>query len=347
MKNKYRTAFAFRLFILLILAISCKEESKNVEPTVPPVAKFKNPLLNNGPDPWVAQKGALYYATHTTGNGLKLYAANNMANLPTAVSKSVWTAPASGMNSKNVWAPEIHYLNGAWYCYYAADDGDNANHRMWVLENKSADPLKETWVDKGRLNLADDKWAIDGTVFSQGSQLYIIWSGWTDKPFESQELFISRLSNPWTAEGERVQISKAELPWEQSGGNINEGPQILKRGNKIHLIYSASACWTDDYKLGLLTADDDADLMDPASWKKHSEPVFTKYPEGQAFGPGHCSFFTAPDGTDWIAYHANPQSGQGCGGNRSVRIQPFTWNTDNTPNFGKPVALNTELEKPK
>jgi GH43 family beta-xylosidase len=332
---------------LLTITIACKEDAAPTTPQPNPVAKFKNPLLMNGPDPWVAQKGKLYYVTHTTGNGLKLYVVSNMANLSTAAGKTVWTAPLAGMNSRDVWAPEIHFIDNAWYCYYAADDGDNANHRMWVLENKSADPLTGTWQDKGKLNLGDDKWAIDGTVFYQGDQLYMIWSGWEDEPYKSQELYISRMSNPWTAEGPRVQISKPELSWEIVGGTINEGPEILRREGKIFLIYSASGCWTDDYTLGMLSADDDADLMDPASWTKFSQPVFSKLPEGQVYGPGHCSFFTSEDGTDWIVYHANPQTGQGCGGDRSIRMQPFSWNDDGSPKFGKPVALGLGIEKPK
>jgi GH43 family beta-xylosidase len=346
LKNAKRVLSLLLLLQLFNLPISCKEEDKNSVNKPAPVAQFLNPLLSNGPDPWVIKKNDIYYVTHTTGNGLKLYAASNMANLPTAINKTVWTAPASGMNSRDIWAPEIHYINNAWYCYYAGDDGDNANHRMWVLENKSDDPLSGVWVDKGKLKLGDDKWAIDGTVFSQGDQLYIIWSGWENEPYKSQELYISRLSNPWTAEGERVQLSKPELPWERNGGDINEGPEILIRGDKIFLVYSASACWTDDYTLGILSADVDSDLMNPASWTKYSQPVFTKNPEGQVFGPGHCSFFTDADGADWILYHANPQTGQGCGGDRSVRMQPFTWKSDGMPDFGRPASLNIKLNRP-
>ncbi|WP_245970402.1 glycoside hydrolase family 43 protein [Pseudochryseolinea flava] len=334
------------MIMLLIVSMACKDDHGTVTPPPVTVSEFKNPLLLNGPDPWVFKKDKIYYATHTTGNGLKLYATSNMANLSSATSKNVWLAPSTGMNAKNIWAPEIHFINNAWYCYYAADDGDNANHRMWVLENKSANPMNGTWEDKGKLELGDDKWAIDGTVFYQGDQLYMIWSGWEDEPFKSQELYISKMSNPWTAEGPRVQISKPELSWEQIGGTINEGPQILRRGDKIFIVYSASGCWTDDYTLGLLTAEDDADLMDPDSWVKDSQPVFSKLPEGQVYGPGHCSFFTSDDGTDWIVYHANPQTGQGCGNNRSIRMQPFSWDNNGKPFFGKPVPLGVGVKKP-
>jgi GH43 family beta-xylosidase len=253
------------------------------------------------------------------------------------------------MNSKEIWAPEIHYIDNAWYFYYAADDGKNANHRMWVLENKSADPFQGTWTDKGQLNLPDGKWAIDGTVLSQNGQLYFLWSGWEGDTDARQDIYMTKMSNPWTADGPRVRLSKPELPWELAGSppGVNEGPEVLKHDGKVFIVYSASGCWTDDYTLGLLKADENSDLINPASWTKFTQPVLTKNPEGQAYGPGHCSFFVSPNGQqDWILYHANPQTGQGCGNNRSIRMQPFTWKSDGTPEFGKAAALDVALEKP-
>jgi len=64
------------------------------------------------------------------------------------------------MNGKNVWAPELHLLNGKWYIYYAADDGQNANHRMWALESQTSDP-QGPYIEHGCLET--DGWAIDGT----------------------------------------------------------------------------------------------------------------------------------------------------------------------------------------
>ncbi len=328
--------------LLAISATSCKDKESPTDET-----KFGNPLLFNGPDPWVIQKDGIYYVTHTTGNSLKIYKTENMSKLSMAASKIVWTPPANGMNSKEIWAPELHYIDNAWYLYYAADDGENKNHRMWVLENTSPDPFQGTWTDKGKLMLADDKWAIDGSVFSQNNQLYSIWSGWEKDIDGRQDIYISRMSNPWTVQSERVRISTPELPWEKNGLPVNEGPEILIHNDKIFLVYSASGCWTDDYTLGLLSADVSADLMNPASWTKSPQAVFVKYPEGQAFAPGHCSFFKSRDGKeDWILYHSNPQTGQGCGDQRSIRMQEFSWKANGLPDFGKPVALSVKLDKP-
>ncbi|HEU5087947.1 MAG TPA: family 43 glycosylhydrolase, partial [Roseiflexaceae bacterium] len=57
--------------------------------------------------------------------------------------------------------------------------------------------------------------------------------------------------------------------------------------------------------------------------------------------------FKSPDGReDWIIYHANRLPTEGCTGTRITRAQPFTWNSDGTPNFGTPVALGTPIPAP-
>jgi GH43 family beta-xylosidase len=129
--------------------------------------------------------------------------------------------------------------------------------------------------------------------------------------------------------------------------DVNEGPEILKHDGKVFLVYSASACWTDNYALGMLMADSGADLLDPAVWKKSPQPVFQQSPENHVYATGHNSFFKSPDGKeDWILYHANSQPDQGCGAHRSPRAQPFTWNGDGSPNFGTPVPSGKPIPRP-
>lgn len=334
---------------LIIILLACKEDEGRNPPDTNIENTFTNPLLPTGPDPWVIQKDDWYYVTHTTGKNLRLYRTKKMSELSGTEVKTIWTPPATGMNSKSIWAPEIHYINQRWYFYYAADDGINENHRMWVLENESEDPFAGSWVDKGELKLPGDKWAIDGTAFQHDGQLYYLWSGWEGDANGRQDIYLSRMSNPWSAEGDRILLSKPELDWETKGGNptINEAPQYISHADKHFIIYSASGCWTDDYSLGMLTADLAMDLTKPSSWIKSAEPVFEKDPAGQVYGPGHNSFFKSPDGTeDWIIYHANPASGQGCGPNRSPRMQKFTWSTAGYPVFGDPADVGAEIPVP-
>jgi len=318
---------------------------------------FTNPLLSSGADPWTIYKDGYYYYTNSTQHNITLWKTKSIAGLATAEKKVVWTPPATGPYSKELWAPEIHYLQGKWYIYFAADSGKNIDHRLWVLENKSANPLEGEWVMKGQLETPGGKWAIDGSVFENKGQLYLIWSGWEGDNNGQQNIYITKMKNPWSTEGQRVLLSAPTFEWEKHGDindptgvnhiNVNEGPEVLKHGNKLFLIYSVSGCWTDYYALGMSVTTDDKDLMNPASWVKHDQPVFKQSHANKVYAPGHNCFFTSPDGKeDWILYHANSNPGEGCGERRSPRAQKFTWNADGTPNFGEPVAAGVKLAIP-
>ncbi|GGG52044.1 glycoside hydrolase family 43 protein [Hymenobacter glacieicola] len=318
---------------------------------------FSNPLLPSGADPWSIYHGGYYYYTHTTGRNITLWKTKSLSQLKTAPHKVVWTPPAAGPNSRDIWAPELHRLGNKWYLYYAADAGTNQTHRLWVLENSSEDPLEGTWIDKGQVRDITNKWAIDGSVFENNGQLYFVWSGWEGDENGRQDIYLARLKNPWTVDGPRLKVSTPVYGWERNGDlnnpqdpphvDVNEGPEVLRHGNQLVLIYSASGCWTDFYALGMLTAPADSDLLQPGSWTKSPVPVFQQDPAAKVYAPGHNSFFKSPDGTqDWILYHANDAPGQGCGNFRSPRAQPFTWNPDGTPNFGKPVPPGQPLARP-
>ena len=94
---------------------------------------FTNPLLPAGPDPWITYHEGYYYYTQTGGNRIDIWKVRNPVDLAHAERKTVWTPPPNGSYSKQIWAPEIHFLGGKWYVYFAADDGKNENHRLWVL----------------------------------------------------------------------------------------------------------------------------------------------------------------------------------------------------------------------
>jgi GH43 family beta-xylosidase len=238
---------------------------------------------------------------------------------------------------------------GQWYIYVAADDGNNANHRMYVLESTGSD-AQGGYISRGRIAAPTDRWAIDGTVLQRGASLYFLWSGWAGAVNAQQNLYIAPMSNPWTISGERVLLSEPTQIWERRGGDgvnwpyINEGPQVLQRNGKVFLVYSASGSWTDDYCLGMLTASDSANLLLRSSWTKSSGCVFSR--AAAAYGPGHNSFTTSPDfAEDWHVYHANTSAGSGWGG-RSLRIQKITWSTGGDPVFGTPVAADAPLAGP-
>lgn len=354
-------------FITIIFLTACSQppsSKKEAEPAADNT--FTNPLLESGADPWAIFHEGQYYYIKSDAGQITLMRTPDITDLKNAEKKIIWTPPEGTDHSKNVWAPEIHNIedkdgNPRWYVYVAADDGDNRNHRMFVLENTAEDPFTGTFEMKARIKTdAEDNWAIDGSVFEHQDTLYFIWSGW-EKPkvdVETQRIYIARMSNPWTISSERVELSRPELEWERNWDYpdawtpeapiyVNEGPQMLKHGNKLHIIYSASGCWTPYYALGMLTTDQNSDLMNPKSWVKSQEPVFQQSEENKVYGTGHNSFFKSPDGTqDWILYHANDDPADGCGGKRSPRAQKISWTEDDMPVFGVPIATSEPIEKP-
>ena len=327
-----------------------------------------NPLLASGPDPWVSYRDGFYYYMHTTGANLTIWKTRSIRNLAQAEKEVVWSAQPGTPYAKDIWAPELHFIRGKWYIYFAADAGTNASHRIWVVENDNPDPLLGEWRMKGKVADSTDRWAIDATVFEEGSRLLMIWSGWEGDGNGQQNLYIAELADPWTVKSPRVRISTPELPWEKVGDltarrdaeenpgldslnpphvDVNEGPEILRHQGNLFVIYSAGGCWTDYYSMGMLTARGGSNLLDPSSWTKNPIPVFWQSPKAKAYGTGHGSFFRSPDGTeDWMLYHANSEPGQGCGRNRVPRAQRFGWNPDGTPNFGRPVEVGRPLPPP-
>jgi GH43 family beta-xylosidase len=305
---------------------------------------FTNPIVAPGADPWVVLwKDAYYLCQSGVGGSVWVTRSQRLPNLGRGDRRSVWTPPSGTAWSKEIWAPELHYLQGKWWIYVAADDGDNANHRMYVLEGDVEDP-QAPFTFKGKIAAPTDRWAIDATVLEMpGGKLFLIWSGWEGTNNVAQHLYLAPMSNPWTISGERVRISSPELAWETRGRPlVNEGPEVLWRGPHLFIIYSASGSWGDDYCLGQLTWTE-GEVLNPKSWVKKPEPVFTR--TEKVFGPGHCSFVKSRDGAeDWMVYHSAVSAGAGW--NRRINIQKFTWNADGSPHFGRPVDPGTPLAQP-
>lgn len=308
-------------------------------------ATFQNPIISNGADPWVVYREGYYYLTYTTGQNVQIHRAtcltgtNGIAQAPVT---TFFNAPAPF--NQNVWAPELHFLRGKAYLYYAADDGNNADHRMFVAESASTGP-SFSFLAKGKVcDPTTDCWAIDGTVLeADDGSLYFIWSGWPGTQDGLQNLYIAPMSDPLTISGPRVLLATPNLSWESW---IEEGPEVLKRDGKVFIVYSANLSWTDNECLGMLI-NRDGNYLNPASWTKITTPVFATVsgPSGSVYGPGHCSFTKSLDGSqDWIFYHAAKASGSGW--SRNIRMQAFTWDANGLPHFGQPVPAGIALPIP-
>lgn len=309
---------------------------------------FKNTLAEiDTPDPSVVYRDGYYYMTFTHNGTDIMVMKSRTLDFRQAERKVVWYPPAESRYSANLWAPEIQFLQGKWYIYFAADNGENENHRMYALEGDSADPLG-SYSFKGQITDATDKWAIDGLAMEYENKLYFVWSGWEGDINEAQNTYIAPMSDPLTVSGPRVLLSAPLLDWERAGGPpyINEGQSILHKDSHVFIVYSGAGSWTPYYSLGMLALKPGGDPLDPAAWVKSEQPLLSMDEEAGVYGPGHNSFVSSPDGSQqWIIYHATSGAADGWN-NRKARAGLVSWNEAGLPVFGKPQALTTPLEVP-
>ncbi|MHB8733713.1 MAG: glycoside hydrolase family 43 protein, partial [Terriglobales bacterium] len=310
-----------------------------------PAQTFVNPLINGG-DPWVTRVNGTYYYS-ASGCGVAticVKSSKTLSGLASAPWVGVWNGPARGPNSGDVWAPELHFVQGGWYIYYAADAaGVNDSHRLFVLQADTANPqgsysMGNTGAPNGQLTESNNYWAIDPDVFvGADSNLYIVWSctNYVNSKFP-QATCLARMSDPLHLNSNTVQISTPSQPWELRTAPIQEGPVGYTHNGRTYITYSASASWTDDdYAVGLLT-NSDGNLLTPGSWSKQG-PIFDHH--GTAFGTGSVVFIPSLDGSEmWNLYHGidalscNPS--YTC---RDIRMQKMDWAADGAPLLGYPV----------
>lgn len=313
---------------------------------------FVNPFAE-GADPSIVQHDGDYLFCLSDGNrGVAIHRSSSLVQL--GPGRSVWTAPSEGPVSRQVWAPELLSIDGRWYIYFAASDGDNENHRTYVLESEDEDPFGPYQLH-GPLYTGDtpadpetNRWAIDATVLESGGELYLVWSGW-ETEIDEQWLYIAKMTSPTKVAEPRIRIANNDdYLWERvdenlEGRGLHEAPQVLRNGEKTFIVYSCSGSWQPSYKLGLLELKTGSNPLIPDSWVKHPHPVFA--PHEKTFGAGHPTFTTSPDGTEkWIVYHAKRTRRPGW--LRALHAQPFHWGPDNLPQFGVPVSPGVPLRKP-
>lgn len=307
------------------------------------VAELPNPLIPQRADPWIHlhTDGRYYFiATVPEYDRIEMRVADSVEGLASAEPRTIWTRHEKGPMSHHIWAPELHFIDGKWYVHFAAGRADQVwGIRMYVLENASADPFEGEWLEKGEIKTAWDSFSLDATTFEHGGTRYLVWAQHEPEFDGNTALWIAEMDTPWSITGPQVKLSEPTYDWEIQLYKVNEGAAVIKHHGRVFIAYSASG--TDaNYAMGLLWADEDADLMDPQSWSKSKEPVFRSSEKNGIYGPGHNGFTRAPDGTDLLVYHArnyfeidgDPLADP----NRHTRVQPFGWTEDGFPDFGEP-----------
>ncbi|MBO0488167.1 glycoside hydrolase family 43 protein [Vagococcus fluvialis] len=314
------------------------------------MVRYKNPVVIERADPWIYKHtdGYYYFTGSVPGYQLiELRRSKTINGLENGERKEIWFAHEEGLLSELIWAPEVHFIDGKWYIYFAASDHPTVRnnehfHRMFVIENSNENPFDGDWVEKGQIKTHQESFSLDATVFEHKDELYYVWAQLEPTVPGNSNLYISKMENPWTLKGKTLLLSIPEYDWEKIGFKVNEGAAVIFHDNRILITYSASAT-DENYAMGLLWANVDADLLDGYSWHKLKEPVFVSSEKNSQYGPGHNSFTVSEDGEkDLLVYHARPEKNKKgdplANPNRHARVQEFSWDENGFPIFGEPVA---------
>ncbi len=309
------------------------------------------PLILQRADPFILRHtdGTFYFtASIPAYDGLELRRSSTVAGLATASPVIVWRKPDTGPFSDLIWAPEIHFNQGAWYLYFAAAPsreilGGLFQHRVYALRCDAANPLEGRWTGPVRIDTGMDSFCLDATTFTHKGVLYYVWAQKDPAIAGNSNLYIAPMATPVSLGGGAVRLSVPDLEWEKRGFLVNEGPAVIVRHGRVFLSYSASAT-DENYCVGLLHADADWDLLDPRSWTKSPQPVFQTCREHGVYGPGHNSFTVSEDGaSDLLVYHARTYrdivGDPLWDPNRHTFVKPLRWDAKGMPIFGRPSEL--------
>ena len=197
-------------------------------------------------EPWILQRADPFVYRHTDGmyyftaslpeyNGIALRRSKTIAGLKDAEEVMVWKKHDKGIMSVHIWAPELHYLFGKWYIYFAGGDIDDIwAIRPYVLECADEDPITGTWVEKGKMQRSDDDefsfedFSLDATVFEHHGEWYYVWAEKVSVGRKISNLYIAKMESAYKLRTAQVLLTTPDYDWERIGFWVNEGPYLLK-----------------------------------------------------------------------------------------------------------------------
>lgn len=303
---------------------------------------------------WIQKRADPYVYKHTDGtyyftaslpdyDGIALRKADKLFDLKDAPEKIIWKKHDKGIMSFHVWAPELHFIFGKWYIYFAAGDVDDIwAIRPYVLECRGDDPFNDEWIEKGMMQCSDEDpfsfraFSLDATVLENHGEYYFIWAEKVGVGKQISNLYIAKMESATKLSTVQVLLTTPDYDWERVGFWVNEGPAFIKHDGKIYMTYSASETGVA-YCIGMLSADENDDLLDPKSWTKSRMPVLKTSEELKIYGPGHNSFTVNDEGEPVMIYHARTEA-EIVGNplynpNRHAMVMKVKWNESGEPEF--------------
>ncbi len=162
---------------------------------------YNQPFIEQRADPYMYKHtDGMYYFTGSVPeyDRIVLRGSKSIEGLKDAEEHTLWKKHEQGPQSIHIWAPELHYLYGEWYIYYAAGDAadvwakDAEEHTLWKKHEQGPQSihiwapelhyLYGEWYIYYAAGDAADVWAIrpyEHTLWKkheQGPQSIHIWA---------------------------------------------------------------------------------------------------------------------------------------------------------------------------
>jgi beta-xylosidase len=275
------------------------------------VGTFRNPV-HHGPfaDPFVLRHEDWFYAYGTNEEEDAAQAFEVLRSRDLVSWRSLGRSLVGiERTSRDYWAPEVAYADGRFHLYYSVGV-DDTGHRIRVA---SADHPTGPFVETGRVLTPNERFAIDAHPFrdDDGSWYLFYARDRLEGDRIGTSLAVDRMVAMDRLAGEPVPVLSASADWQlyQSGREMYgqvvdwytlEGPFVVKRLGRYWCFYSGGAWTGSGYGVSYAVADSPL-----GPWHEPAEgPALMRTREGAAHGPGHNSVITAPNGDDYIVYHA-------------------------------------------
>jgi len=78
-----------------------------------------------GQDPWIVPHEGSLLLVQSSGGNRRIVAKRfgSLERMDRNVETVLWAPKGPGGHGRQLWAPELHQIDGRWYIYFAASDG--------------------------------------------------------------------------------------------------------------------------------------------------------------------------------------------------------------------------------
>jgi arabinan endo-1,5-alpha-L-arabinosidase len=240
--------------------------------------------------------------------------------------------------AKDMWAPDVHYVNGQYYLYYAVSTFGSNRSAIGLFTSPTLDPKASNyhWTDQGPVVMStekDDFNAIDPNHFvdRDGKHWLALGSFWSGIKLFALNPGTGKLLSP-----NEKPFSIARRPAPAGAADPIEAPYLFRHSGYYYLLASYDYCCkgvnstyytvigrAKDIR-GPYLGEDGSSMMDGGGTVILKADLQEK---ARFRGPGHAAWLS-DGGTDYIVYHAYDKEHDGA---PTLRIAPIRWTADGWP----------------